>query len=378
MFIWLHAASGHEYNIHVFGGFAMFQSFPLLALIAIFIVAAIAVWLSGIQLSNSTDILSDRFGLGQALGGMILLAVATNLPEIAITTTAGLTHNIDIATGNILGGIAIQTVVLVILDAFGAKRKDALSHLASSIELILEGVLVIAVLVVAIMGTQLPRGVAFLRMSPSALLILVIWVFGLWLLSKARNDLPWQIKDRGSNTQASSEQDANKQKKERSKKQASTGRALLIFSIASVITLVAGAALEFSGDAIAKDTGLSGVLFGATILAAATSLPEISTGLQSTWIGDYELAFSDIFGGNAFLPVLFILADLLSGQAVLPQAQKSDIYLASLGCFLTAVYIYGLVFRRPKQLFQRLGIDSIIVLCVYIIAIVGLIFIPGK
>ena len=348
----------------------MFQSLPLFALIAIFCVAAVAVWLAGIQLSNSTDTLSDHFGFGQALGGLIFLAIATNLPEIAITTTAGLSHNLDIATGNILGGVAIQTVVLVALDAFGAKKQDALSHLASSIELVLEGVLVIAILVLAIMGTQLPQGVAFLRMSPSAIIITIFWIVGLWLLNKARKDLPWQVKDQQSDRAADKK---SQSKKQQSRKKQSVGRAIFVFVLACLITLVAGAALEFSGDAIAKDTGLSGVLFGATFLAAATALPEISTGLQSTWIGDYELAFSDIFGGNAFLPVLFLLADLLSGKAVLPQAQKSDIYLASLGCLLTGVYIYGLIFRQRKQVFHRLGLDSVAVLLIYIIAIIGLI-----
>src|SRR5215467_6083318 len=94
----------------------MFASFPLALLIAVFLAGAVAVWLAGIQLSNTTDVIASRFGLGEALGGLVLLAIATNLPEIAIVVSASLSHNLGIAIGNILGGIAIQTVVLVILD----------------------------------------------------------------------------------------------------------------------------------------------------------------------------------------------------------------------------------------------------------------------
>jgi cation:H+ antiporter len=113
------------------------------------------------------------------------------------------------------------------------------------------------------------------------------------------------------------------------------------------------------------------VLFGATVLAAATSLPELSTGLTSVRQGDFQLAVSDIFGGNAFLPVLFLMATLLSGKAVLPQAQSSDIYLTALAILLTLVYAAGLLFR-PQRRLARMGIDSVVVLVLYALGVVGL------
>src|SRR4051812_11463416 len=115
---------------------------PLLLLI--FAIAAAAVWIAGIQLSNQTDVLSTRLHLGAALGGLILLAIATNLPEIAITTSAALSNNVGVAVGNILGGIAIQTVVLVALDAFGDRGPRPLTYRAASLVLVLEGALVVA------------------------------------------------------------------------------------------------------------------------------------------------------------------------------------------------------------------------------------------
>lgn len=55
-------------------------------------------------------------------------------------------------------------------------------------------------------------------------------------------------------------------------------KAAAIFSVAALVILIAGVVLERSGDAIADHIGLTGVLFGATVLADATSLPELPTG----------------------------------------------------------------------------------------------------
>jgi cation:H+ antiporter len=135
--------------------------------------------------------------------------------------------------------------------------------------------------------------------------------------------------------------------------------------------------LEVSSDAVANHVGLSGVLFGATVLAAATALPEVSTGLGSIRLGDHQLAVSDIFCGNAFLPVLFLLATLLSGRSVLPLAQDSDVYLAGLGILLTAVYVAGLIFRPTRQLLG-MGLDSLAVLGLYGLGAAGLVAVASR
>jgi cation:H+ antiporter len=56
--------------------------------------------------------------------------------------------------------------------------------------------------------------------------------------------------------------------------------------------------------------------------------------------------------------VLFLLAILVSSEAVLSNAHASDIYLIGLGGQLTVVYMAGLLFRPAKER-ARLGIDNL-------------------
>ncbi|MDQ1082865.1 MULTISPECIES: sodium:calcium antiporter [Microbacterium] len=345
------------------------DSLPLPLLVIIFVAAAAVVWVAGIQLSKATDVIDARLHLGSALGGLIVLAVATNLPEIAITVSAAVSGNLDVAVGNILGGIALQTVVLVILDAFGKRGHGVkpLTYRAASLTLVLEGLVVVAVLAAVIAGSQLPDGLEVLRLTPDVVLIAALWIVGLLLVQRAGSNLPWHEDGRAPDASP---------KPQKSEKKMSTKKAFVVFSISALATLVAGVVLERSGDAASSQIGLSGVLFGATVLALATSLPEISTGLQAIRQGDDNLAISDIFGGNAFLPVLFLLATVISGSAVLPRANAADIYLTALAALLTLVYVVGLIFR-PQRRVIGMGIDSFVVLVLYAVGIGGLFAISG-
>lgn len=348
-----------------------FSTLPLSLLFAAFTAAAAVIWVAGIHLSKSVDALSGRFHLGQALGGVILLAVVTNLPEIAITVSAALKGNLELAVGNILGGIALQTVVLVVLDVFGLGKKGSLTSLASSMPLILESIVLVMILSLVVIGHQLPASLSLFHISPAAYAILGVWIVSLLLVDKAGKGLPWKKQDLPETGSGGKKESSSEQKSP----QKSTAKATGIFILCSLLTLVAGVALESSGDAIAGHFNMNGLIFGATVLALATSLPEISTGLAAIRLGDYKLAMSDILGGNAFLPVLFLLASAVAGKPALPEAKGADIYLTGVAIVLTLIYSTGLIFRSRKQ-YLGMGLDSLIVLSVYLLSIAGLFFMP--
>jgi cation:H+ antiporter len=71
-------------------------------------------------------------------------------------------------------------------------------------------------------------------------------------------------------------------------------------------------------------------------------------------LGAVGLAMSDIYGGNAVQLTFFLLADLLAGTAVLPQASSESLWLGGLGALVTAIMIYGLL-MRPKRKLTGLG-----------------------
>ena len=344
-------------------------SLPTAVLILIFAGSAAAIWIAGVRLSSSTDALDTRLGLGSAIGGVVLLAIATNLPELAITITAALHNNLGLAVGNILGGIAIQTLVLAVLDA-GAGRDRPLTYMVGSLLLVIEGALVGVVVVMAIMTAQLPEKTQVLGMSPGTIAIVILWILGVGIIARSRENMRWKAEAEGAQPGRTHAQRRSEDPKPH--KQHSTAVVALIFAAAAAVTLVAGIFIEMSGDKLAGRAGLSGPVFGATILAAATSLPEVSTGLAAVRNGDTQLAMSDIFGGNAFLPAIFIVADLISGKPALPAAANTDIWIAGLGVVLTGIYIIGVI-MRPHRCWWRLGPDSLAAIVIYALGIAGLV-----
>ncbi len=349
----------------------LFAGFSTFLLIGLFVIASAAIWVAGVKITRATDFIASHFKLGEAFGGMVFLAIVTNLPEIAITVVAAYHHNMDMAISNILGGIAIQTVVLVLIDIFGVGKLGPLSLKSTSLILLLEGVSLIFILTLVLIGKQFSTDLIFFRTTPFEWMIVAVWLGSIYLISRQTPSTnPHPRKHVYTHDPADDPLPKNETGK-KSSGYTAIKPALLVFGICALITLIAGWSLEETGQLLAERFHMGGILFGATFLALATALPEISTGIESARMKDYQMAVSDIFGGNAFLPVLFIVASLISGEAILPSLKPSDMYLTCIGILLTGIYMVGMIIRPRKQ-FLYMGIDSIVVLVVYLLSLAGL------
>ena len=280
---------------------------PLLVLI--FLAAAAVTWVAGVSLSKTTDALDARLGLGDELGGLILLSIAGSLPELAITISAAASGNLPLAAGNLIGGIAIQTMVLLVCD-FVVGPSRPLTYLVGALTPVLEGLLVVMVVAGVEMGALLKKTTAIGgRVSPASVAIVVVWVVGLYVINRARKDPRWKVEMPGS------------QRGRRTSPRAASGAGA---SVRRRLDRAGGARLRSRVRRDARrrrdargerqpargTVGVNGVIFGATVLAGATALPEISSGIAAVRLGDHALAMGDIFGGNAFQVCLFLVADL--------------------------------------------------------------------
>ena len=348
---------------------------PSPALIAIFIAAAVVTWVAGILLSRTTDALDDRLHLGEALGGVVLLAISGSLPELAITVSAVLQGHLDVAAGNLIGGIAIQTMVLVLCDrAVGGDHP--LTYLVGSLIPVLEGGLVVIVVAIMLMGTILPESTAIGGVSPASIGIVASWLVGIFLIDRVRRNEPWKVSMPGS------QRGRPHRRIPHPSAPKPFARRARCASVCSSRRRAGpswwpGSCSRPVAASLADLAGINGVVFGATFLAAASALPEISTGIEAVRLGDNELAIGDIFGGNAFQLCLFVLADFLAGKPLLPTAGRENAWLGALGIVLTGIYMTAIIVRGERR-HAGFGVDSLTAVVVFALGLWGLTIIVGS
>lgn len=121
-----------------------------------------------------------------------------------------------------------------------------------------------------------------------------------------------------------------------------------------------------SAQAVADQSALGSSFIGVTLLAASTSLPELSTTIAAVRLGAYTMAISNIFGSNLIMVLVLFPADIFYRQGeILHQADDTARLALLSGIFVTVIYVIGLLVKKKPRILG-MGLDSVLVLTVYL------------
>jgi cation:H+ antiporter len=333
----------------------------------VFVVATVTVWFGGTALCRNADAIAARTGLGRAFVGVLFLGIATSMPEVATTAGAVLEGYPTLAGTNLLGGISMQIAVLALVDGL-ALRGKALTHFSGNPAFLMQGVILALILALGITGIAIGDRALIGGLGTWPVVFAAVYVLALFVMYRYERNPRWQpvgpAPARGSAGARTHGAGSNR----------SLRAVLFRFAAAAGVVFVSGYAVAISAAALTEWTGLDQTVVGATLVALATSLPEVSTTWSAVRMGAYAMAVGNIFGTNALELALFLPADVLHTAApILNSLDSRAAFLGALGIILTCIYLWGVLERRDRVVLG-FGIDSALVLLVYSAGLVLLYF----
>ncbi len=323
--------------------------------LALFAVSALAVWKAGSGLAYVADTLADRYKLGKSFMGLVALSTATSLPEIATTLSAATKQSQELVLNNLFGGIALQTAILAMADFWA---RGSITNYPRKANHALEATLLNLMLGLTVIVLVLGERWSVASVGFGSVTIATFYIGSIALLRRYDHSGDWIPVDLP--------EDERDDELPGFTDQEPTERLLLLAGLYCAMVLVFGLGLVVSADVIADRSGLGASFIGVTLLAAATSLPELTTSIAAVRLGAYTLAISNIFGSNLIMLVLVFPADVLfrSGPIL---ASPSPTVLAALGfgIVVTSIFLTGMIVRRKPKL-GPVGADSVLVLLVFV------------
>lgn len=339
------------------------SAWPLGLSLGVLAAMAVVIVVAGVRLTRVADTLAERTGLGDAIGGALLLGAVTSLPGNVTVLTGALEGDPGFALANPVGGIALQTVWLAIADLL--YRRVNLEHAAASLQNVLQSVLLIAMLAIPVIAYATPD----LRLGwihPMTLAIPALYGYGLLLLRRMQHEPMWQPKHTEQTADDDGEGNGDGDEEggdEGDGDGRSTARLWGLLAALGLVTGVAGWLVGRAGLSVIARTDLDSGVLGFTLTTAISSLPELVVLLTAVRMGELTLGVGNIVGGNVYDILMIAVADAayLDGP-IYRDAGPTSLVLVGGTLLMTAVLAAGLIMRDRKWI----GFEGISIPLVYV------------
>ncbi len=318
-----------------------------------FLLCGLAIMVAGTQLSRYGDILAVKTGMGRTWMGLVIIAAATSLPELATGASSILwVQAPDITVGDLLGSCVFNLLILALVDLL-YPRGPALTaadrgHLVAAGF----GVVMLGVAVMGVMAHSPIASLTFLHVGLSSLVLVICYLVAMRAVFRyQRRELAAYQKER---------------EEEPAYEDVTLNRALLLFGVNALVVLAAGVWLARTAAHLAELAGWHMSLMGTLFVAASTSLPELVVTLGALRLGAIDLAVGNLFGSNLInLAMLGVMDILYVKGPLLGLAASVHAVTGLMAILMTGIASLELAYRPQKKALRWMSTGAFLLVFIY-------------
>ena len=309
--------------------------------VALFALGLLAAFLGAELFVRAASSIATRFGIPPVVIGLTIVAWGTSSPELAVSLRAALQGESGVALGNVVGSNIFNVGIILGLAACIRPMSVKLSLLRVDAPILVGLTLFFCLLFFR--GSSLSR-------ADGALLLGVFVAYSWVTLAFTRREVPPEVREEFSREQPG------------------------LFKnvwVATVCLMGGLALLLYGGDllvdqalVLARATGVSERVIGLTIVAAATSCPELLTSVVAAIHRSADIAIGNIIGSN-----IFNLAAILGASSFITPIDAGGLAPVDVGVLVVSSAVLLPVMWTRFTIDRREGVVLIGAYAGYVVAL---------
>jgi len=321
------------------------------ALVIVFLIIGFVLLIKGADFFvEGSSSVAKRLHVPSIIIGLTIVAMGTSLPETAVSVSASVTGNNELAVSNVVGSNIFNLMVVIGVCAMIATVNVAKETIKRDIpfSLICAGLL----LLLGILGFGDKSGMTLGHFDG----VIFIGAFAGYILYMIKIALKASKEGKKVEIEGGSDEDIK-----------------LIPVPLSILFIIGGAiAIAIGGDMtvdaasrIASDLGMSQTLIGLTIVSIGTSLPELVTSIVAARKNEVDMALGNAIGSNVF-NILMVLG-IASAISPISIITENIIDLCVLIVFTICVWIFA---GTRKKIGRIEGFSMVALYLIYAVYII--------